>query len=113
MSSSDRPSKPPKFELEAPFVQELVSMGLDAFDDPAEITKTTAHAAKAIYEDQKSNRYDNNAKALMALLNVLLKMRREQRNSSRWLKLAAFALGVAGLTLYLLDKANMIQFVHH
>lgn len=106
-------SDPPKFELEAPFAKELVSLGYDAFDDPAEITSTTGRAIKAILEDQEANKYDNNSRALIALLAVLVKMRHEQRNAARWLKLAAFALGVAGVTLYMLDKAGVIQFVHH
>jgi hypothetical protein len=113
MSNKAHKSDPPRFELEAPFVKELVSLGFDAFDDPAEITSTTAAAAKAIVEDQKSNRGDNNAKALLALLAVLVKMRQESRRTARVFKALLFGCGVIAITLYGLEKAGVIQFVHH
>lgn len=108
MSKSDRP-----FELEPSVIKELVSLGLDAFDDPAEITSTTGRAAKAIIEDQRANRGDNDSKSMLAILAILVKIRREQRNQARLQRMYVFAVAVLGVALYTLDKLGVIAFVHH
>lgn len=105
-------SDPPSLKLDAPFMKELATYGLGAFDDPEEITQTTMAAAKAIIDDQKTNRRDvDSTKSLLAILAVVTKHRMEQRATKRVLQIIALVAAV----LFVLDKAGVITFTlgHH
>jgi uncharacterized ion transporter superfamily protein YfcC len=111
MSKSD----PPK--IDPGLLREIVAYGFDAFDEPEEITSTTARAAKAIIDDQKANRIDStNAQSLIALLNVVTKGRKEQRAAAQRVRQIIYTVLVIGATVFLLEKSgalDLAKLFHH
>lgn len=108
-------SDPPK--LDASLLKELAAYGFDAFDDPEEITSTTAAAAKAIIDDQKTNRIDStNARSLIAILNVIVKLRKEQRAAATRMRQVIYTTFVVAATVFVLEKSgalDLAKLFHH